>query len=123
NLLTGDDLPVAAKGTEINKLIYELVQDNQKEAIQNEFETTALKVATLKSKLDMKIDQTIIMLQNLKNLRRHIEKAYKFANKFVNSQVTNGESKRYVLQELENSIQQVEEALNYKVKSMAPVNA
>ena len=62
----------ADKVREMDRLIYELVQEEKQDSVRNAFETTSLKAVTLKSKLDMKIDQTILALQNLKNLRRHL---------------------------------------------------
>lgn len=96
----------------MDKLVYEIVADEEEDEIENAFETTALKVTTLKAKLDMKIDEMILKLQSLKNLRRHVEKSYKFANKFINSKATNEEGKRFVLADLQKSIDQVEETLN-----------
>lgn len=97
--------------------VYELLEEEKADAIQNAFETTALKAVMLKSKLDMKIDETVLMLQNLKNLKNHIESAYKFANRFVSSKVADDEIKQYVVSQLENSIQQVQQTLDFKANS------
>lgn len=97
----------------MDKLVYEMVAEEEDDEIENAFETTALKATALRAKLDMRIDETILKLQSLKNLRRHIEKAYKFANKFISSQATNDEGKRFVLADLQKSVDQVEETLNY----------
>ncbi len=96
----------------MDKLIYEMVADEEEEDIENAFETTALRTTAVKGKLDMAIDQTILKLQSLKNLRRHIEKAYQFADKFISSKLTNKDGRRLVLAELQKSIDQVEETLN-----------
>lgn len=97
----------------MDKLVYEIVADEAEDEIENAFETTALKATSLKAKLDMRIDETILKLQSLKNLRRHIEKTVKFANKFISNKATNDESKRFVIADLQKSIGQVEESLNY----------
>lgn len=109
---SAQSVPADQKGHEMDKLIYELVQDEQKEAIRDQFENTALKAVALKSKLDSKIDETIMALQNLKNLRRHIVSAHAFASRLVNSKVTNDQIKRYVVTQLGNSVQQVEQTLS-----------
>jgi len=105
------------KDEELDKLIYEFVQDGQREDILNEFENTTLKAVVLKSKLDIKIDETILALENLKYLRRHIESAYAFANRLVNNNATNDQLKRYIVLQLDSAIQQVEQTLDHKAKS------
>lgn len=98
----------------MDQLIYQLVADEEEDAIENEFETAALRTTALKAKLDVAIDATILKLQSLKNLRRHVEKAYKFADKFIAGSklgTTNKEGRRYVIAELTKSLDQVEQAL------------
>lgn len=107
----------------MDQLIYELVADEEEDAIENEFETAALRTTALKAKLDVAIDATILKLQSLKNLRRHVEKAYKFADKFIAGSklgTTNKEGRRYVLAELTKALDQVEQALKQSSSNLAP---
>ena len=118
-ILAAKLLAMAAKNTktetdtkdDIDAFIYEMVDDEKKGAIRDKYETTVLKALTLKSKLDLKIDETFLALQNLKNLRRHIETAFTFTNRFVNNKATSDDIKHYVLKQLENAIGQVDKTL------------
>ena len=103
----------STSNVQMDKLIYDMVQNREEKEIENHFETSVLRTMQLKTKLDKKIDELGLMLQVLENLRDHIDSALTLAKKVVHTTGANYDTKQYVLSQLDSYNKQIEKNIHF----------
>ncbi|KAJ6222230.1 hypothetical protein RDWZM_000775 [Blomia tropicalis] len=106
----------------MDQLIYEMIETEAQHAIHVQFESLMLRAITMKTKLDAKIDNAILMLESLKNLRYQLDSAHRYANRLMKSKVITDKMKKYVLKQLDHSMKQFENALNQHDETVTKIN-
>jgi hypothetical protein len=97
-----------SKRDAMDNLIYELVDETEKDAIELDYDKSNIKAESVRHRLDERIEQVDLVLTHLKDIRKHFESVHKMAKTLVESEVTADFVKKFAIEQLNDSVNKVE---------------
>jgi len=97
-----------SKRDAMDNLIYELVDDTEKDAIESDYDKSNTKAESVRHRLNERIEQVDLVLTHLKDIRKHFENVHKMAKTLVESEVTADFVKKFAIEQLNDSVNKVE---------------
>jgi ferritin len=92
----------------MDNLIYEVVADTEKDAIETDYDNSNVKAESVNHRLNERIEHINLVLTHLKDIKRHFENVHKMAKSLVESDATADFVKKFAIEQLNDSVDKVE---------------
>jgi hypothetical protein len=92
----------------MDNLIYEVVADTEKDAIETDYDNSNVKAESVNHRLNERIEHINLVLTHLKDIKRHFESVHKMAKTLVESDATADFVKKFAIEQLNDSVDKVE---------------
>lgn len=97
-----------AKRDAVDNLIYEVVADGERDAIERDYDKSRTKADFVNHKLNERIERVNQVLIHLKDISKHFDKVHKMADSLVDSDATANFVKKFAIEQLNDSVNKIE---------------
>ena len=92
----------------MDNLIYEVVADAEKDEIESDYDKSNNKAESVRHRLNERIEHIDLVLTHLKDIKKHFDSVHKMAKTLVESDATADFVKKFAIDQLNDSVNNVE---------------
>ncbi|CAG2168390.1 unnamed protein product [Oppiella nova] len=92
----------------MDNLIYEVVADAEKDELESDYDKSNFKAESIRHRLNERIEHIDLVLTHLKDIKKHFDSVHKMAKTLVESDATADFVKKFAIDQLNDSVQNVE---------------